>query len=297
MDHFEPYWNNGSKEVASKRIKSWIEEYTRMAKRHKDSGGNFPKHTFFYPEEEYREEYLCKLSQLCKDGYGEVEIHLHHDHDTAEGLKRKVEDYKGKLDKHGLLSKDNSGSIKYGFIHGNWALDNSRVDGKKCGVNNELGALKETGCYADFTLPSAPDETQTKKINSIYYAEDNPDMPKSHNTGIDVEVGRKPSGDLMIIQGPLTLNWKRRKLGIFPRVENGEVSLDNPPTPDRIDLWIKQHIHVKGRPEWIFVKVYTHGTQQTKGNSFFANELDRMFAYLEKTYNEGKSYKLHYMTA
>ena len=46
--------------------------------------------------------------------------------------------------------------VGYAFIHGNWSLCNSRPDGRYCGVNNELDVLRETGCYADFTLPSAP---------------------------------------------------------------------------------------------------------------------------------------------
>ena len=74
-------------------------------------------------------------------------------------------------DRHGLLARRrDTGELPYGFIHGNWALDNSRPDGRCCGVNNELAILRETGCYADFTLPSAPSPAQTAKINSIYYA-------------------------------------------------------------------------------------------------------------------------------
>ena len=77
--------------------------------------------------------------------------------------------------RHGLLACDRrTGRPAYGFIHGNWALDNSRPDGRWCGVNNELDVLRETGCYADFTFPSAPSPTQPRKINSIYYAVDDP---------------------------------------------------------------------------------------------------------------------------
>jgi len=39
------------------------------------------------------------------------------------------------------------------------------------------------------------------KLNSIYYATDDPDRPRSHDSGVDVEVGRPSSGDLMIVQG------------------------------------------------------------------------------------------------
>ncbi|WP_197472948.1 hypothetical protein, partial [Oleiphilus sp. HI0123] len=106
-----------------------------------------------------------------------------------------------------------TGKLAYGFIHGNWTLDNCHPEGLHCGVNDELLVLKATGCYADFTLPSAPSPTQTSTVNSIYYATDDPDKPKSHDKGVDVEVGKPASGDLMIIQGPLCLNWKKRKFG------------------------------------------------------------------------------------
>ena len=40
-------------------------------------------------------------------------------------------------------------AARFGFIHGNWCLDNSRADGRWCGLNNELILLRELGCYAD----------------------------------------------------------------------------------------------------------------------------------------------------
>ncbi|MFH1776254.1 MAG: hypothetical protein ABH952_01640 [Candidatus Omnitrophota bacterium] len=297
VDHFEPQWNNPSYEQEKKRVDLWVQEYPKLAKRHRDSRGCHPQHTFFYPAEEYRKEHLDKLAMLCKTGFGDIEIHLHHDHDTADGLKKKINDFKEKLYSHGLLSKDENGRIRYGFIHGNWALDNSRKDGRWCGVNNELEVLRETGCYADFTLPSAPSDTQTQKINSIYYAKDDPLKPKSHNCGIDVEVGKLPCGDLMIVQGPLGLNWKERKWRIFPRIENGDICGNNPPTEYRVDLWVEQHIHVKGAPNHIFIKAHTHGAQEKNRDILLGKSMDEMFDYLEKKYNDGEKYLLFYVTA
>ncbi len=296
-DHFEPMWNQADEKTGMARIRKWIERYPLIADQHKDSRGNKPKYTFFYPQEWYKQEFIEELAILCRKGYGEVEIHLHHDNDTAEGVRVKLEDFKTKLVSHGLLGKDENGKVTYGFVHGNWALDNSRKDGKWCGVNNEIAILKETGCYADFTMPSAPSDTQTKKINSIYYATDDPNKPKSHDWGIDIEAGRKPSGDLMIIQGPLCLNWKHRKFGVLPKIENGELSANNPPTPDRIDLWVKQGIGIKGRPDWIFIKVYTHGCQEANSGVLLNKGLHNMFTYLENKYNDGNKYRLFYVTA
>jgi len=189
--------------------------------------------------------------------------------------------------------------VKYAFIHGNWALDNSREDGDWCGVNNELQVLRQTGCYADFTFPSGLSETQPRKVNKIYYATDDDKKPKSYNNGVDVEVGKPPSGDLMLITGPVGLNWKRRKWRIFPTLENSDISWHHVPTEERISLWLKSHIHVRGQPNWIFIKVHTHGAADKNLEMLLDQNgvMHRIFCHLEEQYNDGKKYRLHYVTA
>lgn len=299
VDHFEPMWHRPSYEVECERVSRWCKEYRAMAARHVDADGTYPQHSFFYPEEEYRVEHLEPLAQLCADGFGELEVHLHHDDDTEAGLREKLARFVKTLrDGHGALpTHPENGQPAFAFIHGNWCLDNSRDDGQWCGVNNELIILNEMNCYADFTLPAAPDTSQTKKINSIYYAKDDPLKPKSHDTGVDVRVGGTPEGDLMIIQGPLTLDWRNRKWGILPRIENADIRAGQPPTSERVDSWINTHIHVEGRPEWVFVKIHTHGTQDGDIDTLLGEPVDEMFTYLEQAYNDGDDYVLHYVSA
>ncbi len=299
VDHYEPRWRSPTYETEVARVRAWSDRYPAMASKHVDADGVHPQHTFFYPEEEYRPEHLSAIERMCMDGYGEIEVHLHHDNDTEAGLREKIERFVKVLSQdHGALSVDpTTQKLAFGFIHGNWALDNSRADGRWCGVNNELQVLADLGCYADFTLPSAPSDTQTAKINSIYYAIDDPHCGKSHNHGSDVEVGSVPKADLMVMQGPLALNWKRRKWGVLPRLENADVRLSSQPTPDRVDLWVQQHIHVKGRPDWIFVKVHTHGTQEPDMETLLGDPIDKMHSYLESRYNDGQRYQLHYVTS
>ena len=286
-DHFEPQWMQPTYEVEASRV------------AHRDADGVHPQHTFFYPEEEYREEHLDAIAALCREGFGEIEVHLHHDNDSEAGLREKIHRFVTVLhERHGVLPvHPDTGRPAFAFIHGNWSLDNSRGDGRWCGVNNELQVLGDLGCYADFTLPSAPSDTQTRKINSLYYATDDPAAPKSHDDGADVCVGGTPCGHLLILQGPLALNWKRRRWGILPRIENGDVRAAYPPTADRIDLWVNQRIHVQGRPEWIFVKVHTHGTQDRDIPALLGAPVERMFERLERKYNDGRDHVLHYVSA
>jgi hypothetical protein len=298
-DHYEPFWNKADEKTAYSRVKKWIDCYPLIAERHTDKLGNHPKHCFFYPEEEYRQGLLDLVAELCRNGYGETEIHLHHDNDTDENLRRTLIDFKNKLSQqHGLLSRDVvTSDIMYGFIHGNWALDNSRPDGKWCGVNNELTILQETGCYADFTMPSAPSNTQTKKINSIYYAIDDPFKPKSHDMGISATTGSDEQKGLLCIQGPLSLNLRSRKYGFFPRIENGRLAANMGMGKDRISMWVKSNICVQGECNTLFVKLYSHGTQE-KDMKFFFDEggLNTLYTNLEEFCDE-QLIDLYYVSA
>ena len=299
VDHFEPMWRGADLSTQRARVDRWCRDYRALAGRHRDADGCPPQHTFFYPEEEYAEEHLDKIASLCADGYGELEVHLHHDNDTEANFRTSIARFCTILhERHGALSRDGStGALRFGFIHGNWCLDNSRADGRWCGLDNELILLRELGCYADFTLPSAPSDTQTSTINAIYYATDDPLRPKSHDRGLPVRVGGKAHGDLMIVQGPLGLNWRERRLGVLPRIENADVRAGCPPTAARIDAWVRAGIHVEGRPDWVFVKVHTHGTQENDMDTLLGEAAERMHAYLEHAYNDGARYRLHYVTA
>jgi hypothetical protein len=299
VDHYEPMHGNVDLDRQRARVDRWCTDYRALADRHRDADGRPPQHGFFYPEEEYVAEHLDKLAALCADGYGEIEVHLHHDNDTEANFRQALERFKQVLhERHGALPvHPDTGAVMFGFIHGNWCLDNSRPDGRWCGLNNELVLLRELGCYADFTMPSSPSDTQTKIINSIYYATDDPARPKSHDRGEPVRVGGRATGDLLLMQGPLGLNWRDRRKGVIPRVENADIRAGYPPTPGRVDGWIDAGIHVQGRPEWLFIKVHTHGATEKEAAVVLGADVDAMFGHLEQRYNDGHRYVLHYVNA
>ena len=293
-DHFEPFRKK------DRNVIDFLEkEYPKFADSFCDSDGHPPQHTWFFPIELYEPEIVEKLSNLCRKGYGEIEVHLHHRDDSEESLRNQIRKGIENLSNHGALKPQGKEyGPKFGFVHGDWALNNSRKDGRFCGVNNELRILREEGCYADFTLPSAPSDTQTKKINSIYYAKSNPQIPKGHNSGIDVQVGRHECGDLMIIQGPLGFNWGGvRKNRIWPKVENSEISFNNPGTQQRIKSWKKTNIHVKGRPEWVFIKLHCHGGFRNQVDALIGDKGKLMHQHLKTIFRDNPNYRLHYVTA
>jgi len=298
-DHHEPYFGQAEQDVARKREEVWLREYRKAVANHVDSYGNKPVHSYFYPEEEYDEWILDQIQSICEEGMGDVDIHLHHDDDTAENLEKTLNSFKKLLhERHNLLRKDNSGNIVYGFIHGNWALDNSRPDRRWCGVDNEIEVLLRTGCLFDMTMPSAPSDTQTKTINSIYAAKED-GCPKSHDIGRQIEQGNWVNKDeLLMIQGPLELNWKSRKFGLIPRIESSELSFDSPPSMQRVELWENSSISVKGKEEHIFIKLHTHGLEDQNIDMFFnLKGFDTLWTCLEQKFRDKNNYKLHYVSA
>jgi hypothetical protein len=298
VDHFEPHVGGADGETARRRLDAWLEEYPRIASRHVDSNGHAPGHSFFYPYDEMEASELRDLAALCDSGFGELEIHLHHRDDTTETLRAKLQDAVRCWRAVGALgSWPGSGRPAFGFIHGNWALDNSRVENGRnfCGVNSEISLLAEEGCYADFTYPALWHMAQPRQANSIFYAEDDPMRPKSHDRGVPVHVGGQPTGHLMIVQGPLCL--RRSGPLALPRPEDGDITGTKPPTEQRVDAWVRANVHVEGRPEWVFVKVHTHGALDRTREALLGTGLDTLFGALEARYNDGREWRLHYVNA
>lgn len=165
-NHFEPKVRIRGMKEAVESIKKWCCDMEKNSTR--DFDGHPFKHTYYFPAEQYVPELLYPIEKLCKKGFGEVEVHLHHGKeqpDNPENLRKQLEEFVRKLQSHGFLSydvKDMQMRPRYCFVHGNWALANSAL-GKFCGVDNEMQILAETGCYMDCTMPSAPDITQVKK--------------------------------------------------------------------------------------------------------------------------------------
>ena len=175
-DHYEPHGHGcvaGDRSRAAWR--EWREKWPRIAEdAPRDASGQRPQYSFFYPQEEYQRELLDGIAEIVRLGVGDVEVHLHHHNEQREAFIQKITEFCRRLtDDHGLL-RQHEGRTVFGFIHGNWALDNSRPDGLCCGLNGEIALLRDLGCYADFTMPSAPSPTQGRVVNQIYWCTNNP---------------------------------------------------------------------------------------------------------------------------
>jgi hypothetical protein len=294
-DHYEPLWGKADEDRGRERVRAWHEGYPRLVDRYRDADGHKPRHSFFFPGEQYRPHYLDALADLARAGLGEVEVHLHHDGDTAQTLEplllQAIEVYA----RHGHLSRDADGRLRYAFIHGNWALANARNDGRWCGVDEELPLLFRTGCFADFTFPSAPDQCQPNIVNRIYWPTGDLSKKRCYETGEAARVGHVKHDRLLLVQGPLALSRRPNRLAV--RIESAEVRANDPATPKRAKSWVEQGIHVEGRPEWIFVKLHTHGAPDKEGASLLGEGGHALHRILTTQYNDGKRWNLHYVTA
>jgi hypothetical protein len=221
-----------------------------------------------------------------------VDVHIHHD---GEGERNFLDRMAGFIDvlatRHGLLRR-HEGRIVFGFIHGNWALDNARPDGRWCGLNNELTLLRDLGCYADFTLPAVPDPSQAGLVNTIYWATDDPARPRSHATGVPVAPGSPGHGDLLMIPGPLDLDFTGRHAW-KPRIETGELGANARPGPHRVRLWLRAAPRLGGEA---FVKLFAHGAQERHSAALLEGELDRLFTGVRETCVQS-GVELRYVTA
>ncbi len=291
-DHYEPLGQAGSMEDALSRVAQWREKWPRIAQdAPRDAAGQRPQYSFFYPEEEYRRELLDGLAEIVRLGVGDVEVHIHHRDEQRETFIQKMTEFCRRLtDDHGLL-RQHEGRTVFGFIHGNWALDNSHPKGLSCGLNGEIALLRDLGCYADFTMPSAPSPTQGRLVNQIYWCTNNPDQrPRSFDHGIEATVGGGRRGDLLMITGPFGLRFSERPL---PRLETGEMAGYDPPTETRVRRWFDLAPTIG---EDLFLKLYTHGAKECNLGPLLTGDLGNLYRWLAEE-AERRGIEIHWATA
>jgi len=192
---------------------------------------------------------------------------------------------------------DGSGPPMYAFVHGNNALANS-ARGRFCGVDSELQILAETGCYSDFTLPTAPDCTQVPRINCIYQCGGRLDHRSPHKRGESLRVRAVPQLPI-VFTGPLVLDWSRRARGLpFPRIDIGAIAANYGLSVDRLDRWRQNaHICVGGRPEWVFIKLFCHAFFLSDRQALLGDPSKRFLDQLLNLSANSGDFKVHFMTA
>lgn len=306
-DHFEPAivpGNGRAREPLSeqyRRVEQWCQNYPRAVDAWRDHEGRALLHTYFYPAEQYDRGLVDCLAEHCRSGWGEIEIHLHHGMDapdTAENTRRQIVNFRDALvANHGSLSfLDGSPEPRYAFVHGNFALANS-AGGRACGVDSEMQILAETGCYADFTLPAAAFHlAQIGKVNSLYECGLPLEKKAPHRTGNDLRIGVAPRTFPLMVQGPLMLDFDRGARNGIGRFENAALTGANPPSLRRLSLWKKAGIIVRGRPDWLFIKLHCHSMDPTQRDAVMGAAMQQFVSELIQGAEERQEI-VHFVTA
>jgi hypothetical protein len=305
-DHFEPSFRPEAptefapRDVQEQRLEKWCRVYPKVFDAWRDSAG-FPfVHTYFYPAEQYDPTLLERLAEHCHAGWGEIEIQLHHGvnvPDKAENTRRQLVEFRDSLASLGCLSRaPGDQEPRYGFVHGNWALANS-CGGRFCGVDEEMQLLAETGCFADFTLPSAPNAAQVAKINLLYECGLPLTSRAPHRRAKPLRSGLPPTTFPLIVEGPLQIDFGKREKGRLPvKIENAAVTGPNPPSLRRLQLWMRAAITVDGRPDWLFIKLHCHGMDPRDESSMIGEAAQRFMGELMGWVRENPFDRLHFVT-
>jgi hypothetical protein len=293
-DHYEPLHGDATLERGIDRVNAWRTRYPELASQFRDADGRPPRHSYFFPGEQYDAKLVEPIAEMVELGLGEVEVHLHHDGDTRATLRSSLEKTLRDLATHGVMSKGKGDAFAWSFIHGNWCLANARRDGRWCGVDDEMTLLYELGCYADFTFPAAPDESQPGIVNAIYYPRGDVSRRRAYEDGEIAHVGTLKQDRLLMIEGPIALTRRPKSRSI--RIESSALDWSDPPSEARLKSWVDQDVHVEGRPEWVFVKVHTHGAPEKNAEVMLGDAAKRLHQAL-KSYNDGREFRLHYVTA
>ncbi len=306
-DHFEPSIvpNDGRARAPhaeqERRLDSWCRDYPLVLDKWRDSNGHPFKHTYFYPGEQYDKGLLERLAVHCEAGWGEIEIHLHHGAetpDTEENTRRQLLEFRNVLaSDHGCLSYlDGAGPPRYAFVHGNFALANSAA-GLHCGVDSEMQVLAETGCYADMTLPPGRFHPgQIAKINSLYECYPPLHRGGAHRRGQDLQAGRSPQVFPLMVEGPLMLRFYSPDGHQSLSIDNASLTSRDPADLRRLQLWKKAAISIKGRPDWLFIKLQCHGMDPRDKDAVLGAQLETFLGELIGG-AAGRRETLHFVSA
>jgi hypothetical protein len=292
VDHWEP----GYGADAIRKANVWYDDYAQMARKHVDADGRCPQHDWFCL---YLEKIpLQIISNAVFEDLGEMNIHIHHGTENDDGrdntdeMKTLIDRYLSYLNKVGAcLTAEPEPRKAFAFIHGMWALDNSRLIQHRqyCGCNGEIDLLLSKGCYADFTFPAwGPMQPQIMTAK-IFCSHDCPE-PKSYDIASNIRMpgaGNPPAqNELIIFEGP----WN-----------STNIDYNEAPSIARMHDWVNYYVHVTDKPNWVFVKVYTHSAPSLDYSSGYSNLVgttaDNFYSGIETFYNDGANYKLHYCTA
>jgi hypothetical protein len=106
-----------------------------------------------------------------------------------------------------------------------------------------------------------------------------------------------PKKGLLMIQGPLALDWSRRKYGFLPGLDNADLHGRFAPTKALLENWLQAGVGVAGRPDWVFIKLHTHGAKEDNASMLLGEPMKRFHQALADRAAQDEKFRYYYVTA
>ena len=264
-DHFEPHNGRVSAATARTRVESvgrGVPPALRGLPRQRRPPA--AAHVLL-PGRQYNPEHLDALAGLCRAGFGEVEVHLHHDGDTADGLRRATlaEAKDAARRRHGLLPR-HRGTGRTGLRLRPRQLGPGQLPARTAAGAGSTMSSTSSGRPAVTPTSLFPRPRARRRRGRSTASITRPTTPsaRSRTTGASTSATGPARRRLDVHPGAVGPELARRKRGSLPRLENGCIQGSQPPGIDRLDLWLQARVQVRARPDWYFVKLHTHGAEE-----------------------------------
>jgi hypothetical protein len=235
---------------------------------------------------------IPELGELCKATGNEIALMAPRPAESAVHLRELIQRAKDGLARHGWLSCDKTGAVRYGFIQGAKASNSPRL------ISHQ-SILRETGCYASFLPPELVDGVPSEFDNNLCYAYDR-DLKDRLGGLRRVRAKREPQPDvddgLLLVPPPHARDWNRKRFGLLPHVEMRELSAAKPPSRERLRLWLDCRITVEARPNWVFITLHTHGLEPENTRMLLGEPMRKFYRTLMKVMADDESLRFHCVT-
>ena len=83
----------------------------------------------------------------------------------------------------------------------------------------------------------------------------------------------------------------------IPRVDDGALAQNYPLTLHRLEQWRSAAICVTGRPEWVFIKLYSHGFFDWDQDVMIGEQMKRFMNEVLELAERTGQFKLHFVSA
>ncbi len=93
-------------------------------------------------------------------------------------------------------------------------------------------------------------------------------------------------------------DWTRRVRSLpVPRLDDGSLARNYPLSLDRFNRWRNARVSVSGRPDWVFVKLYSHGFFDWDQDAMIGAQMRRFMTEVLELSERTKEFSVYFASA